>query len=823
MRKLTIRRMLIISFTAAAVATMLIGLVGYINLSRINNVIIRNDIAIGKPLVYLNRINFDIGQISSLARDTILAQNAEMRVVPLELMREYQEDLRRQINGYIDTVSDVIDKESTEYAVLTEMSIKVADWSQEMDNVARFTANDREAFALEYLYGSVIPKGDDVNMLLEQLLEISEKQAVNGREYARTRFVVTAAVIGGLSVLIVTMLIAIESSVLNAITKSVRKIIKSSEEIAGGHIDFDISDLPNDEMGQIGRALKRMANSFSSMISANYEVIVLAGAGQIDRRIDLSGYEGDYRTILEGVNLTFEMFSRHLDAVPVAISFFNLSGDYVYGNRAMHEFVALCGLNGVSKDRLVQVLTSEDSDRLRQGIASVFSNEAATASFSAIVSAHVAHEIEQKRFYSLSLHRVFGAGAEAGRATCVMLTMVDITEATLAKSEAERANRAKTEFLSHMSHEIRTPMNAIIGTTQVARRSSSPDKIIECINRIEASSHHLLGVLNDVLDMSKIEAGKLELNPEDMQLSTDLLLVLTMMGSRASDRGIVIRQMLDIERDSVFADSLRLNQVLINLISNAIKFSPDNSAIDVSITEIETHDDWSVYKIAVADRGIGMTDRQIERLFNPFEQADASTTRRFGGTGLGLAIAKSIVELMDGTIWVQSEPDKGSTFYFTVKLRAGSAPDTEQPFSAPVKVPESKPDYNFSALRVLIVDDVDINRLILAELLDKTGIEIEEAGNGREAVAAFEKSPPGHYSIILMDVQMPLLDGYDATRVIRAMNRPDAKTVPIVALTANALKEDIEHALNAGMDGHISKPIDIESTLYTIHSFCLTK
>lgn len=377
---------------------------------------------------------------------------------------------------------------------------------------------------------------------------------------------------------------------------------------------------------------------------------------------------------------------------------------------------------------------------------------------------------------------------------------------------AEEASVFKSSFLANMSHEIRTPMNAIIGMAQVARQSGDPHKIGSCIDQIELSSHHLLGLINDILDMSKIEAGKMQLAPESASLQESIDFVINIMSSRAKERGISIIQSVSVEHFHVMVDTLRLNQVLINLISNAVKFSKENSEILLSVQEISCSQGMSEYQFSIKDHGIGMTEEQIGRLFESFEQADSSTSRKYGGTGLGLSITKSIVEMMGGQVGVTSVVDEGSDFFFTIRLPVSSveySPDANTDV-----LPNKKID--FSKLRILVVDDVEINRDIVAELLKAIGAAIDEAADGKEAVEKFVKSGPGYYDVILMDMQMPVIDGLEATRQIRSLKRSDAKSTAIIAMTANVFAEDIERTIAAGMNAHVGKPIDRDAVISTI-------
>ena len=519
-----------------------------------------------------------------------------------------------------------------------------------------------------------------------------------------------------------------------------------------------------------------------------------------------------------------------------------------------------------------------------------------------------------------------------------------------AKEEALKNSRAKSEFLSRMSHEIRTPMNAIIGVTKIADNSNDISKLRYCLDIIGTSSAQLLNLINDILDMSKIEAGKFELDFVPVNIEKMLMKVCNLIIDKTEQKG----QKLNISFDKnmsmhYIGDELRLSQVITNLLSNAVKFTPEKGVITMTVEERQKEDEYSVLRFTVADTGIGMTKEQIGRLFTSFEQADGSITRRFGGTGLGLAISKSIVKKMNGKIWGESEPNKGSVFTFEVKLERSqkqggtvifdgitpsdlkllivdndndirrhitsvvdnfgihtdeaengetavrlvkTAKEIQKPYDV-VFIDYDLPDMNgietanvmgrmidkntvivmtsfskwneiqdlagnagihrfiskplfpssildvineivgntiknleletgakeevpdFSDISLLLAEDVEINREIFITLLENTNVKIDIAENGLITVQKFKENPE-KYDIIIMDVQMPEMDGYEATRVIRAFDNPKAKSIPIIAMTANVFKEDVEKCIACGMNDHLAKPIDVKAVVEKI-------
>ena len=383
-------------------------------------------------------------------------------------------------------------------------------------------------------------------------------------------------------------------------------------------------------------------------------------------------------------------------------------------------------------------------------------------------------------------------------------------ELSVQTAAAQSASRAKRDFLSNMSHEIRTPLNAIIGMTEIAHRvSDAPQKVKNSVREIALASSHLRDIINDILDFSKIESGKFELYSESFRLYPLLDEIYSMMQQRCDDLGVNFNVTFsDFTDVFVFGDRLRLKQVLINLLGNAAKFTPEGGTVSLSaLTTSRTNTDLTI-DFTVTDSGIGMTDEQVSRLFTAFEQADKSIATKFGGTGLGLAISQTIIQQMGSKITVESTLGQGSTFRFSLVLPL--ADSASSPEIGDLVVPD------LAKCRILLVEDIAINRVVLSELLSITHVMIDEAIDGQEAIEIFEKSAPWHYDLIFMDVQMPRKNGYEATMEIREMDRPDAKAIPIIAMTANAYRDDVVNAIEAGMNAHIAKPIDINLVLATL-------
>ena len=380
---------------------------------------------------------------------------------------------------------------------------------------------------------------------------------------------------------------------------------------------------------------------------------------------------------------------------------------------------------------------------------------------------------------------------------------------------AESANRAKSQFLSQMSHEIRTPMNAILGLDSIALRDAdiSPRTRDE-LEKIGASARHLLALINDILDMSRIESGRMELNEKDFSLREFLKQINVIVGGQCEDKGLQYECRLIGAPDEYFiGDDLKLKQVLINILGNSVKFTNRPGSVLFSVEELERSEGHCRIRFTITDTGIGMEKAFIEKLFDAFSQEDATATNKYGGSGLGMAITKRMVDMMGGEILVESEKGVGSTFTVTIPLTLSLTED------APEQPPEEEAPVQrtpVAGLHVLIAEDQEMNAEVLVDLLEMEEMTSEWAKDGQVAVEMFSQSEENHFDAILMDMRMPVMDGLAATRAIRKLDRPDAKTIPIIALTANAFEEDVRQCLEAGMNEHLSKPIDIDVLVLTL-------
>lgn len=443
--------------------------------------------------------------------------------------------------------------------------------------------------------------------------------------------------------------------------------------------------------------------------------------------------------------------------------------------------------------------------------------------------AEIVHEFQSKLRGEASIrvirHTILIVYDDPSHDMVAMCTVKDVTrlraeeyknKISLVKAyeSAKQANEAKSDFLSRMSHDIRTPMNAIIGMTTIARMNlGDMEKVSDCLKKIDMSSTHLLGLLNEVLDMSKIEAGNFELGSEQfdiVKLTQDLIEMSRAVIDEKHHK--LTLNIGELKHTTVEGDSQRIRQVFVNLLGNAVKYTPPYGNITISLNEKSPRTPrLGCYEFIFEDNGIGMTQEYMKYIFDPFSRAEDTRINSIEGTGLGLSIAKNIVSMMDGTIQVESEVNKGSKFTVTISLKL---PDTIYPQE---KINRTENGYNtlyessyniYSGKNILLVEDNKRNAEVASELIGITGVNVELAENGRVAVERFMAHEPGYYGLIFMDIQLPVMNGYDAARRIRMLDREDAKSIPIIAMTANAFTEDVEAAYSAGMNEHIAKPLE---------------
>jgi signal transduction histidine kinase/CheY-like chemotaxis protein len=615
---------------------------------------------------------------------------------------------------------------------------------------------------------------------------------------------VTIAFLLGVSLFISIFIRRILSAPLKTITDNADKLAK-------GEFDSPLytTGTRENEIGQLSTAFLSMSRSIQSLVGDITHLTGMAREGKLGERSDITAYLGDYRRILSGINATLDVFGSHLDIMPEAVMFMDNSRQGIYHNKTMGDLLERYSFQETDTNLLATLLSLGDLE-LPAEVQNLFSPQGESTSYATDIT--LSGEKGEDYYYGLSLWRVSNSQATevCDETSCVMLVLNDQTQLTKAKIEAEAGSRSKGEFLARMSHEMRTPMNAIIGMSTIGMQAEEVERKEYCLTRIGEASRNLLGIINDILDMSKIEANKFELFFGEVEFGQMLERVINVIQFRAQEKkqNLTVKVESDVP-ERVISDEQHLSQVITNLLANAVKFTPEGGDITLLAKKTAETADKCTLLIEIKDTGIGITAEQIERLFTPFEQADGGISRKFGGTGLGLAISKSIIELMNGRVWVESEIDQGSSFFIEIEADKGAV-QLEEPA---VELDLDAMDGIFAGCNIMVAEDVDINREILAALLESTEINIDFAFDGEEAVNKFVA--PNDYKLILMDVHMPNVDGFEATRRIRSSG-PAGATIPIIAMTANVFREDVERCLAAGMNEHLGKPVDLEKLTETL-------
>jgi len=743
----------------------------------------------------------------------------------------------------------------------------------------------------------------------------------------------------GFLALAIIIMIVLYGILNKLITKPIRELTATAQKLADGDIytlvPYSILKQKS-EIGQLARAINEMSSVYQSMLQSTENLFDAANAGKLSVRNDASNYKGDVQKVIRQINETLDATTLYLNSSPEGILIIGKDFETYFKNeqyikyfgdmpaRALIEKIFPANERKTSNEQFAEFLKQENKN------AKIWIGELC---FSIV-------------FKEIELAETTG--------NSVLVIIMDITDLMREKENAQEAARAKSNFLSGISHEIRTPMNAIIGMTKIAANTEDISKLKYCLHTIANSSEHLLSIINDVLDMSKIEAGKFELKSGRLSIERLLMrtcsIVIDSMEAKNQKFDVIIGD--DLHHNYYIGDELRLSQVITNMLSNAIKFTPDYGKISLKVNEVFDNKGFVTLRFAVSDTGIGIKEEQISKLFGSFEQIDGSITRQYGGTGLGLAISKNIIEKMNGRIWVESDYGKGSVFIFEVKLKRAPSRDrtvfegvhpkelrvlfvendndiTERfrhitsgfnitadiavsvneaaekieaafkagteydvvflKYNMPVSngldiiskldgmvntgsivmitsfiewhiieknanqlnidkyitIPmfpsavlnvigevlsaqrkkligvagtsDSPPD--FSGVSILLVEDIALNREIFSALLAETGISVDFAENGVIAVSKFKENHD-KYDIIIMDIEMPEMDGYEATKTIRSMDGiSEAKTIPIIAMTANVFREDIDRCLACGMDNHLPKPIDEKLVIEKISKY----
>ena len=588
------------------------------------------------------------------------------------------------------------------------------------------------------------------------------------------------------------------------ITHPLKNLTNTARELSLGNVYYPVPENTLGQRGEIGmlaNAIKDMSFTFQEMINSTENLFVAANVGKLDVRNNADNFKGDIKEVIKHINDTLDSVTLYMNSVPASIFIMNKNIDTYFRNEQFFnyfgdiqasEFISLIIGDGEAKAQGRQEYLKNNVSELLKD-----KNNSTTVWINNSCYSIILKEI------NLSKEMIENS---------ILVIAVNITDLMREKENAQAAARAKSSFLSRMSHEMRTPMNAIIGMAKIAEGKNDVPRLKQCLSSISVSSTHLLSIINDVLDMSKIDTGKFDLDYAPVNIEKLIIKVCNIAKIKMDAKQQQFQMALSKNLNKNYiADDLRLSQLLTNLLYNAVKFTPENGKIALAVEEISQIEKICALRFSVSDTGIGMTGEQLARLFNAFEQADGGVSRKYGGTGLGLAISKSIIEKMGGRIWAESEYGNGSTFIFEIELELTSNGEAD-PEGMPPKNNErsaeegdSCPD--LSGVNIILAEDVEINREIFIALLEKTNISIDTAENGMMAVTKFRENP-GKYDLIVMDLQMPEVDGFNATRMIRALDIPQAKTIPIIAMTANAFKEDVDNCLEAGMNDHLSKPID---------------
>ncbi len=596
----------------------------------------------------------------------------------------------------------------------------------------------------------------------------------------------------------------------------INSLVTIGTEITDGKLNTEVP-LPlrerKDEVGTLANTYQSVITSFHDMVSSTAELLGAAMSGRLTVRSDTSLLNGDFAQLLSQFNVMLDVIEQYSDNIPEALMIMDLNLNPLYQNQCYKEMFAA---ETSAKTLVAEMIIAEGGLAGENALHTTLSELVKDEHFTATVWLPGVNG--QQCMSCICCKWEIGADP-----TGFLLVASDITELMTEKEKALAASKAKSEFLSRVSHELRTPLNTIVGMAALGLRDKDvTNQSAKRLGSIADASNHLLNIINDVLDTAQIEAGKAVLHLTDFEPGALMDEIDALLSLQAQEKNLTFS--VNVDNDvppCLTGDAGRLKQILVNLAGNAIKFTNAGGSISLSVATTTRTEDEAVLLFRVTDSGVGMSPEFLAKIFTPFEQEDSYIKRRYNGTGLGLSISFGLVTLMGGTIDVKSTLGEGSEFLVSLPFAIAAESNRLPAENQQIDLSEITYKTNGSG-RILLVDDIDINRQILAEILQSSfEFVIDEASDGVEALEKFKNSAPGDYEMIFMDIQMPRMDGYHCTNEIRKLNRADAATVPIVAMTANAFKEDQEAAFAAGMNDHLAKPIDFERCKQIIYRYCV--
>ncbi len=638
---------------------------------------------------------------------------------------------------------------------------------------------------LYYAYAPIMDSNDNIVAIIGTDLSLREMDKMLSETF------LTIIVIFATSIIIAASLMYIFMR--KYATRPLQLLTTTTKEIADGNvytrIPQEVLNMSN-ELGALGGAVEEMSLAYQNMIEEMRKMLSEANLGNMNARINEHSFKGDIVKVVSSMNATLDVVTQYLNSLPESLFIMNNKFVVNFKNMRFEKTFNDISINKIMEKVLnggkicdIETLESRLQEHIKndENESVVWINEHC---YSFVIK-------------QMDLHGSFEQS--------LLVIAVDITDLVNEKIIAQEASNAKTEFLSRVSHELRTPMNVIVGMASLGIRDKDETKSRDRFEKIETASNHLLSIINDVLDMSRIESGKMELYKEEFKLQNVEKECELLFEAQAVERKINLSFAKEGDIDLILCgDYQRFKQVIINILSNALKFTESNGSVSYFSKIKKRNEDIADVEVIIKDTGIGMSEQFLKIVFQPFQQEDMYLQRKYKGTGLGLSICSKLVALLGGSIVVDSERGVGSEFKINVPFEISKTKET--------KSDEIKADVSTKGMRVLVVDDIEINREIFKEILSEENLLISEASDGTEAVSIFKESEEGEYDIIFMDIQMNIMDGYEATRNIRALKRSDAN-IPIVAMTANAMRQDVERAQECGMDGHIAKPISYEECM----------